>query len=101
VICLFECTGGPLAVILVGAIFVGSVETVWAGEVTPASGASPKRVYSDREAVELARGDELGRFNMGSTVILLLPPGAVVWDPHLRAGDPVRMGGRLGRLTQG
>lgn len=96
VISLFDTEAGPLALILVGAIFVGSMETVWAGEVR-APGRTPTRwTYSDGPA--LAKGAEMGRFNMGSTVILLLPPGAVEWL-DLAPGRPVRLGERIGRLS--
>ncbi len=98
VICLFEGEAGPFALILVGAIFVGGMETVWAGEVTPARGAPPRRRYDEGPAVNLARGAEMGRFNMGSTVILLFPPGGVEWDAGLKPGAPLRMGQRLGSL---
>ena len=96
VISLFDTAAGPLALILVGAIFVGSMETVWAGEVR-APGRTPTRwTYSDGPT--LAKGAEMGRFNMGSTVILLLPPGAVEWL-ELTPGRPVRLGERIGRLS--
>lgn len=98
VVCLFEGDAGPFALILVGAIFVGGMETVWAGEVTPARGQSPRRHHGDDEPVDLARGAEMGRFNMGSTVILLFPPGAVTWDTTLAPGVPLRMGQTLGEL---
>ena len=96
VVCLFETKVGPMALILVGAIFVGSMETVWAGQVTPTRhGARPAA-----GAVRLGRGEEMGRFNMGSTVILLLPPGVVTLDPGLKPGDPLCMGQALGRLNR-
>lgn len=98
VVCLFETTVGPVAVILIGAIFVGSIETVWAGQVTPL----PRGGYRPAVGpVHLGLGEEMGRFNMGSTVILLLPPGAVDLDPGLKPGDPLRMGQALGRLHLG
>ncbi|MDE2262479.1 MAG: phosphatidylserine decarboxylase [Gammaproteobacteria bacterium] len=94
VVCAFE--EGPLAfaLALVGALFVGSIATVWHGEVTP---CSPRRaaelpVDTGRAPLRLERGAELGRFNMGSTVILLLPPGAADWLPQLQPGSPVRVG---------
>ncbi len=97
VVCRFDTEVGPLALILVGAIFVGSMETVWAGQITPPPhGVRPPEPEGP---VRLARGEEMGRFNMGSTVILLLPPGAVNWDPEIRPGDPLRMGDALGRLS--
>jgi phosphatidylserine decarboxylase len=102
VICLFEGESGPFAVILIGAIFVGSIETVWAGQVTPSGrGRSPGRHDTGAEAVTLTGGEELGRFNMGSTVILLHPPGVVEWEPGLGSGDGVRMGQRLGVVQKG
>ncbi len=98
VACLFESEAGPMAVILVGAIFVGSMETVWAGQVTPrtSAGKSP----GEGTTFRLDRGSEMGRFNMGSTVILLFPPDRVAWDPSLAAGDPVRVRQRIGDLAE-
>ena len=101
VVCAFE--EGPLAfaLALVGALFVGSIATVWHGEVTP---CSPRRATelpldTGRAASRLDRGAELGRFNMGSTVILLLPPGAAEWLPELQPGAPVRVGQTIARLS--
>ena len=98
VVCAFE--EGPLAfaMALVGALFVGSIATVWHGDVTP---CSPRRaaqlpVATGRAPLRLERGAELGRFNMGSTVILLLPPGAADWLPELQPGSPVRVGQTIG-----
>ena len=98
VVCLFEGDAGPMALTLVGAFFVGSMETVWAGQVTPTRGASPSRRYDGEPAIRLDRGEEMGRFNMGSTVILICPPDAVEWDQTLKPGDSLRMGQRLGRV---
>ena len=98
-VCRFETEAGPMALILVGAIFVGGIETVWAGEVTPPhSGLEPKRwdYEVDEQCVRLERGEEMGRFNLGSTVILLLPPGQAEWESGLAPGDGVRLGQRLG-----
>ncbi len=98
ILCLFDTAVGRLAVVLVGAIFVGSIETVWHGELTPPRGHALRNLSPPRPAPKLARGAELGRFNMGSTVILLLPPGAVAWHQGLVAGSRVRVGEGLGRL---
>jgi phosphatidylserine decarboxylase len=94
VVCAFEEGSLAFAVALVGALFVGSIATVWHGDVTP---CSPRRatelpVDTGRSPIRLERGAELGRFNMGSTVILLLPPGAAQWLPQLQPGSPVRVG---------
>lgn len=99
VVCLFDTAAGPLAVVLVGAIFVGGIETVWHGPVTPPRGARLQRIPPPHPPPQLERGAELGRFNMGSTVILLLPPGRVSWLPERAAGAPVRVGEALGLLT--
>jgi len=98
VICLFETTHGPMAVILVGALLVSSMETVWSGTITPPYG---KRVVIgdwSRRDIKLKKGDELGRFNMGSTVIVLLPPAAVSVLAELGPDDEVQVGMKLGRL---
>lgn len=91
-VCLFDTDLGPMALVLVGAMLVGSIETVWGGEATP---PRARRVVEtdceDRELV-LARGEEMGRFNMGSSVILLLPPNAIEWASDCAAESAVRMG---------
>ncbi|BCX80901.1 phosphatidylserine decarboxylase [Methylomarinovum caldicuralii] len=95
VVCLFDTETGPMAVVLVGALLVASIETVWHGAVTPPTGREIRRwCYDDREIV-LQRGAELGRFNMGSTVIVLFPQDTVEWVRE--AGQAVRMGEILGR----
>jgi phosphatidylserine decarboxylase len=98
VISLFETTHGPMALVLVGAMMVSSMETVWAGQVTPPRGRKISRGDWSRRNITLARGAEMGRFNMGSTVILLLPPGAVSSLEDYEPGDIVLMGQKLGRL---
>jgi phosphatidylserine decarboxylase len=97
VVCYFDTALGPLAVVLVGAIFVGSIETVWHGEVRGQRGQPTKWQYRNPPRRSFAAGDEIGRFNMGSTVIVLLPPGAAEWGADLKPGEHVRMGQALGR----
>jgi len=100
VVCAFESDHGPFVVILVGALFVGSMGTVWHQEVTPSRARRGARalVAISGSDLALSRGAELGRFNMGSTVILLLPPGAAHWDESLEAGSTLRVGQRLGHF---
>jgi phosphatidylserine decarboxylase len=100
VVCAFEGDRGPFAVILVGALFVGSMSTVWHQEVTPLRARRGARALVPVTDSDLAlpRGAELGRFNMGSTVILLLPPGAAHWDASLKPAATLRVGQRLGQL---
>jgi phosphatidylserine decarboxylase len=94
VLTLFDTDCGQVALILVGALNVGSMATVWAGDITPAG----RRVVTTLppQAVTLAKGAELGRFNMGSTVILLFQAGRVRWHADTRAGATVRLGQSLG-----
>ena len=94
---------GPLAfaVVLVGALFVGSMSTVWHGEVTPCHPRVPMTLASPAvPAQRLEKGMELGRFNMGSTVIVLLPGGALEWSPELIPGSTLRVGQTLGQLAR-
>ena len=75
-VCYFETEYGDIALVMVGAIFVGSMETSWEGQITPPYVKSIKTYDYDSRQIELSKGKELGRFNMGSTVILLMPKGA-------------------------
>ena len=101
VVCLFESPAGPMAVILVGAIFVGGIDTVWSGTVTPAHHRIGSWSYgATGTTVQLERGAEMGRFNMGSTVILLHGPGRVEWSEALQPGAKLRMGERIGRVIE-
>jgi len=89
-VCRFEASFGEVVFVLVGAIFVGSIQTSWQGQITPPYGKYVKSFdYIDKE-FELNKGDELGRFNMGSTVIMLLPEGAP--ELKLHSGQVLRMG---------
>jgi phosphatidylserine decarboxylase len=93
VIAVFDTEYGQMAMILVGAIFVGSMETVWHGQVTPAYGKKIQTwQYENEDAVTLNKGEEMGRFNMGSTVILLLPEAAKKFDTSLNAEMTIKMG---------
>ncbi|QKT05063.1 phosphatidylserine decarboxylase [Ectothiorhodospiraceae bacterium 2226] len=99
VVALFDTEAGPMAVILVGALFVAGIEMVWSGLVTPPTRARVRR-WDYEDGPQLARGAELGRFNMGSTVIVLFPPGAMAWEPHHGPTDAVQMGELLGRMLR-
>ena len=99
VVSLFDTSHGPMAVVLVGAMLVSSMETVWSGVVTPPRGRKITRGDWSRRDIVLQKGEEMGRFNMGSTVITLLPPAAVSSMENYGADDVVQMGQKLGRLT--
>jgi phosphatidylserine decarboxylase len=97
VVCLFDTAAGPMAMILVGAINVAAIETVWAGLVTPPGKGVSRWNYREDQSVSLQRGEEMGRFNMGSTVILLFND-SVEWDSALHEGSPVTMGRSIASL---
>lgn len=96
-VCLFDTAIGPMALVLVGAINVAAIETVWAGIVTPPAGVEVNRwLYGGDTGIDirLSRGQEMGRFNMGSTVVLLLPEGLTLdsrWQPQ----SAIQLGERL------
>ena len=92
VVTMFDTAAGPFALVLVGALNVGSMETVWAGQITPPHIRSGLGRWSPSRKVQLDRGEEMGRFNMGSTVLLLLPSGQIEWTSTFGPGVPVRMG---------
>ncbi len=97
VLCEFETPFGRCAVVLVGAMFVGSLETVWAGEINPPPRRqlAVQRIDAGRGR-SLAQGIELGRFNMGSTVILVFQAGRIRWSDILVPGASVRVGQAIG-----
>jgi phosphatidylserine decarboxylase len=97
VLTLFATDYGRFALVLVGALNVGSMATVWAGDITPAARRAVSRIPGPPTTLE--KGAELGRFNMGSTVILLFEPNRARWNPHVRAGSMVRLGESLGSLA--
>ncbi|MBV7563424.1 archaetidylserine decarboxylase [Pseudomonas sp. sia0905] len=99
VVCLFDTERGPMAVVLVGAMIVASIETVWAGLITPPKRELKTVRYDEaaRGPISLEKGAELGRFKLGSTAIVLFGPEQVKWAEELGANSPVRMGQLLGQ----
>ena len=95
VVCLFDTAAGPMALVLVGAIFVGSIETVWQGEITPARPRETRQWQYHNADKTVGRGQEVGRFNMGSTVIVLFGPNGPRWEPDLGQGTKLRMGQKI------
>ena len=102
VVCLFDTAAGPMALVLVGAMIVGSVETPWAGVVKP--GAAPgdggvsQQNYSGEQAFNFARGEEMGRFRLGSTVVMVMPKGRAQWNDAQKPGKKVRLGEAFGEV---
>ncbi|MES1925069.1 archaetidylserine decarboxylase [Salinisphaera sp. T31B1] len=101
---LFDTAVGPMALIMVGAFIVGGIHTRWAGQICPPH----RRIghtegYADTtvEQAYYRRGAEMGRFSIGSSVILLFGPGALAWQEKLTAGQPVKLGEAVARLGTG
>lgn len=93
--CLFDTSLGAMASVMVGAMIVAGVETVWSGRVVPHGRAVEEARFTD--GLAFAAGDEMGRFYLGSTVVLLFEPGRVEWVPELAPGSTVRMGQAIAR----
>ena len=99
VVCFFETQSGPMALVLVGAMIVASVDTVWAGQVCPMRDASTHVNYAEQvPCVQIGKGEEMGRFKLGSTVVAVFGPGMVQLKADLAAADAVRMGQRIGTI---
>ena len=98
-VCMFETERGPMAVVLVGAMIVAGIETVWSGQITPVKREVRTTHYPQQnETLTLEKGAELGRFKLGSTAIVLFPENTVEWDEALEAGSPTLMGELMGTL---
>jgi phosphatidylserine decarboxylase len=98
VACIFDTEIGEMALVLVGAIFVSSVETVWHGVVTPPTISDVRSwSYADNAPV-LEKGAEMGRFNMGSTIIVLFEKDKAQWQADFVAGKSVKMGELIGQF---
>ncbi len=96
VVTIFDTDAGPMALVLVGAIFVSSIETVWHGVVTPPSISTVQSWQYQDNAPTLKIGEEMGRFNMGSTIIVLFGKDKAQWDSALTAEKTVKLGERIG-----
>ena len=97
VVCVFDTARGPFVLVLVGATIVGSMATVWHGVVNPPRPGEIKRWNYADKLVELAKGAEMGRFLLGSTVVLLWPKGTLKFNPDWAPGGAVRMGQMMGK----
>lgn len=96
-VCHFEGDIGGFASVMVGAMIVAGIDTVWDNQFSTHARSIVKEDFGS-DSVVLAAGDEMGRFYLGSTVILLFEPGKVQWLQELQAGSPVRMGQPIARL---
>ncbi|MBJ7553246.1 archaetidylserine decarboxylase [Marinomonas spartinae] len=99
-VCLFDTEAGPMAVILVGAMIVASIETTWAGQVTPFNKNVVTWDYQDLSNIEIQKGEEMGRFKLGSTAIVLFGKDAVKWEENLQADSKTKMGMKFGTVIK-
>ena len=100
VVCEFECAHGPMVMVLVGATIVGSMATVWHGVVNPPRTREPREWRYDSQEIVLAKGAEMGRFLLGSTVILLFPQNVLTFTPDWAATKPVRLGEAMATVIE-
>lgn len=95
----FQTAVGPMVVVLVGALNVGSISTPWSGEIRPRKSGVVERIDVSAAPREVRKGDLLGWFNMGSTVIVLLPPASCTWHDEFKAGVTTVTGEAIGQLV--
>jgi phosphatidylserine decarboxylase len=95
VVCVFETVHGPLVLVLVGATIVGSMATVWHGVVNPPRSAQVQEWHYDGQGIVLKRGAEMGRFLLGSTVVLLWPQGPLQFNPDWAPARAIRLGEKM------
>lgn len=101
VIAFFDTPAGRMALVLIGAINVGSIETVWAGEVTPPRKPSRQRWNYTAQPITLERGDEMGRFNLGSSIVVCFAGSTMQWDnDRLQIGQPLRLRQAIGSIKE-
>lgn len=98
--CIFDTAQGVVASVMVGAMIVASIETVWSGLVKPHGRQVIRTAYTGPQAQRLEAGAEMGRFLLGSTVVLLFEPGQIEWLDGMKPLDTVRMGQALARMAE-
>ena len=96
VVCVFESAQGPFVMVLVGATIVGSMATVWHGVVNPPRYPDVKEWRYDDQHIMLKKGEEMGRFLLGSTVVMLFPANTLAFNPQWTPAHPVKMGEMMG-----
>lgn len=100
VVCEFDCAHGPMVLVLVGATIVGSMATVWHGQVNPPRTREPREWRYDGQEIVLAKGAEMGRFLLGSTVVMLFPKNVLTFTSDWAPTRPVRLGEAMATLLE-
>lgn len=100
VVCVFDCAHGPMVLVLVGATIVGSMATVWHGVINPPRTREPREWRYDDQEIRLAKGAEMGRFLLGSTVVMLFPKNVLTFTPDWAATKPVRLGEAMATVIE-
>jgi phosphatidylserine decarboxylase len=96
-VAIFDTDIGPMAVVLVGAMIVAGIETVWDGQIAPFASRDIASSLYPYQNIMLNKGDEMGRFKLGSTAIVLFAKDKILWDEKFRAGAPTKMGEHMGK----
>ncbi|PIF18242.1 phosphatidylserine decarboxylase [Acidovorax sp. 99] len=101
VVCFFESAQGPFVLVLVGATIVGSMATVWHGQVNPPRTGTLRQWDYAKGQVSLQQGEEMGRFLLGSTVVMLFPQGPLQFNPQWSPTRPIQLGEAMAQCTGG
>lgn len=96
-VAIFDTDIGPMAVVLVGAMIVAGIETVWDGQIAPFASRDIATSLYPYQNITLNKGDEMGRFKLGSTAIVLFARNKMRWDENFSAGTPTKMGEHIGK----
>jgi phosphatidylserine decarboxylase len=96
-VAIFDTDIGPMALVLVGAMIVAGIETVWDGQIAPFASRDIATSLYPYQNITLNKGDEMGRFKLGSTAIVLFAKDKILWDEQFRAGVPTKMGEHMGK----
>ncbi len=98
VVAIFDTEYGPMAMVLVGAMIVASIETVWSGQVTPLNRDVAVTQYNNTQGITLEKGEEMGRFKLGSTIVMLYGQEMTEFLDSMQAGTTTRMGEHFGQF---
>ena len=99
-VAIFDTDIGPMAIVLVGAMIVAGIETIWDGQIAPFASREISTSLYPYQNITLNKGDEMGRFKLGSTAVVLFAKDKIQWDDQFKAASPTKMGERMGKIIQ-